>query len=99
MTTLDHATTLTQAPAAAALRPALAVRVVNAVAAQLRAWKNRRAVYRLGELSDWELADIGLTRSDLHIAWSSPVGTDPTLELGLIATARALKEQSERRQA
>ena len=45
-------------------RPAVAIRVANAVSNVYRAWKNRRAFYRLGEMSDAELADIGLTRAD-----------------------------------
>ncbi|MGT2466709.1 DUF1127 domain-containing protein [Mesorhizobium atlanticum] len=49
-------------------RPAVAMLVVNAIANSYRAWKNRRAFYRLGEMSDAELADIGLTRGDLHVA-------------------------------
>ena len=69
-------------------RPALAARVVNAVSNFLRAWKNRRAFYRLGEMSDAELADIGLTRSDLSVAIDLPFGSDPTAHLGTMADAR-----------
>jgi hypothetical protein len=39
-------------------------------------------------MTDIELADIGLTRSDLHIAVRSPLGIDPTARLGSIASAR-----------
>jgi uncharacterized protein YjiS (DUF1127 family) len=86
MTTLDRFSE----PVSAASRSALPARLVNTVAALYRAWKNRREVYRLGELSDFELADIGLTRSDLHIAISSPFGTDPTALLRSRAQARTL---------
>ena len=83
MTTCDHATqTMHQA------RPALAARVVNNVASFLRAWKNRRAFYQLGEMSDAELADIGLTRSDLNVAIDLPFGSDPTAHLRPLADAR-----------
>ncbi len=70
-------------------RPAVATRVIVAVANFYRAWKNRRAFYRLGEMSDAELADIGLTRSDLHVAIDVPFGSDPTVRLRSIASARA----------
>ncbi|KQZ15699.1 MULTISPECIES: DUF1127 domain-containing protein [unclassified Mesorhizobium] len=69
-------------------RPAVATRVVIAVANFYRAWKNRRAFYRLGEMSDAELADIGLTRSDLHVAIDVPFGSDPTVKLRCITGAR-----------
>ncbi|TIV11712.1 MAG: DUF1127 domain-containing protein, partial [Mesorhizobium sp.] len=63
--------------------------VVNAIANSYRAWKNRRAFYRLGEMSDAELADIGLTRGDLHVAIDVPFGRDPTAKLRVIASERA----------
>ncbi|MGB3834332.1 MAG: DUF1127 domain-containing protein [Mesorhizobium sp.] len=69
-------------------RPAVATRVLAAAAGFWRAWKNRRAFYRLGEMSDAELADIGLTRADLHVA-VVPFGGDPTERLGPIAAERA----------
>ncbi|TGP48407.1 DUF1127 domain-containing protein [bacterium M00.F.Ca.ET.230.01.1.1] len=70
-------------------RPAVATLVVNAIANSYRAWKNRRAFYRLGEMTDAELADIGLTRADLHVAVAVPFGRDPTVKLRAIASERA----------
>jgi uncharacterized protein YjiS (DUF1127 family) len=72
-------------------RPAVApvVRIANAVSNFLRAWKNRREFYRLGEMSDTELADIGLTRADLHVAIDVPFGSDPTVKLRTLASNRA----------
>jgi uncharacterized protein YjiS (DUF1127 family) len=70
-------------------RPAVATRVVNTISNIYRAWKNRRAFYRLGDMSDAELADIGLTRADLHVAIDVPFGRDPTARLRAIATDRA----------
>ena len=64
MTALEFATETMQ-PAA---RPAFLARGINAVSQLVRSWKNRRAFYRLGDMSDAELADIGLTRGDLHVA-------------------------------
>jgi uncharacterized protein YjiS (DUF1127 family) len=58
-----------------------AVRLTRIVADLYRMWKNRRAFYRLGELSDAELADIGLTRTDLHVVVAAPFASDPTLRL------------------
>jgi uncharacterized protein YjiS (DUF1127 family) len=65
-----------------------AARLVNVVANILRAWKNRREFYRLGEMSDAELADIGLTRLDLNVVVDLPFTRDPTAHLGLVAAAR-----------
>ena len=84
MTTFEHATQTS----IAATRTAIASRAVNAVINFLRAWKNRRAFYRLGEMSDAELADIGLTRSDLNVVVDLPFGSDPTTHLGSMAQAR-----------
>ena len=72
-------------PAVAALRPD---RMLDRLSGIFRAWKNRRAFHRLGELSDAELADIGLTRADLHVAVDTPLGSDPTARLRAIAGAR-----------
>lgn len=84
MTTIEHSPF-----AIAATRPALSTRVVNIVWKALRALSNRRAIYQLGEMTDTELADIGLRRADLHLACHSPFGVDPTERLGIIAEARA----------
>ena len=70
-------------------RPAVAARVVASIAAFFRAWKNRRAFYCLGEMTDTELADIGLTRADLHVAIDVPFGSDPTVKLRTLASNRA----------
>ena len=72
--------------------------VVNAVTNFLRAWKNRREFYRLGEMSDTELADIGLTRSDLTVVVDLPFGSDPTAHLGTLAEARLREIEAMARQ-
>ena len=84
MTTLNHAT----ATMHGTTRPAFAARFVSGVVNYLRAIKNRRQFYRLGEMSDAELADIGLVRTDLLVALQSPFGTDPTVKLGALAEER-----------
>ena len=71
-----------------ARRPAVLTRGVNAVSKIYRAWINRRQFYRLGEMSDAELQDIGLTRADLHVAVAQPFGLDPTTRLRSIVEAR-----------
>jgi uncharacterized protein YjiS (DUF1127 family) len=94
MTTLDRTTF----PLTGTMLPAVAVRVVNAVARAVRAWKNRREIYRLGAMNDHELADIGLTRGDLHVAWREPFGVDPTTTLGALAEARSIQAMRDARE-
>ena len=85
MTTLDFdATALRTTP-----RGAVARRAVNWIAASFTAWQNRRAFYRLSELSDIELRDIGLSRGDLSVALS--LGKDPTVSLRTITHLRREK--------
>ncbi|MCV0395316.1 MAG: DUF1127 domain-containing protein [Rhizobiaceae bacterium] len=97
MTMLDQTSLLAPATTRGAFFKRVASNVANALMTWSRAVRNRRAVYRLGELSDWELADIGLTRADLHVVCRSPLGTDPTEQLGSIAAARVLQEDLARR--
>lgn len=68
--------------------PAAATRAFNRVIGFFQAWQNRRTFYRLGEMSDAELADIGLTRADLAVAIDLPFGSDPTVKLRSIASER-----------
>jgi uncharacterized protein YjiS (DUF1127 family) len=84
MTSLEHAAL----PMTASSRPVIFVRALQHFFSFARALKNRREIYRLGAMTDVELADIGLTRSDLHVAVRSPLGVDPTARLGSIASAR-----------
>ncbi|MBT1155624.1 DUF1127 domain-containing protein [Aminobacter anthyllidis] len=85
MTTLDHCTETTRSAA----RPVNAMRIVNYTTDLFRAWKNRRAFYRLGEMTDTELADVGLTRGDLHVAVDLPFASDPTARLRSIRQSRS----------
>ena len=84
MTTLYHAPETIEA----AGRPSIAVRVGTWIVNFLTAWKNRRVFYHLGEMSDSELRDIGLTRGDLSIALDLPLASDPTAHLGAMARKR-----------
>lgn len=72
-----------------ATRPTIANRVINWTLEAFRAWKNRRAFYRLGEMTDVELHDIGLTRGDLAIPSDLPFTYDPTSNLGKVARHRS----------
>lgn len=83
MTTLDHSTSLHAAP-----RHGWATRAINTVSGYYRSWKNRREFMRLGQMSDAELADIGLRRADLHAAVGLPFGIDPTVRLYDVVRAR-----------
>ena len=44
-------------------------------------WINRRAAYRLAELDDRALKDIGLTRNDVESVLDLPFRQDPTVPL------------------
>lgn len=72
-----------------ATRPAFAARVANTFARMFRLWRNRREFRRLSEMTDNELADIGLRRSDLRCVSDLSFGADPTTRLGSIVRARA----------
>ncbi|NMG40780.1 DUF1127 domain-containing protein [Chelativorans sp. ZYF759] len=69
---------------------AIAMRVAGFVRGIARALENRRATLELAELSDHQLADIGLTRADLAAVRRLPVGQDPTASLADIAHRRSM---------
>lgn len=46
--------------------------------------RNRSRVRQLGELDDYLLADMGLTRADLRDAYSVPIHHDPSLRLAVL---------------
>ncbi|MEW9807726.1 DUF1127 domain-containing protein [Mesorhizobium marinum] len=83
---------------AARASTAAVLAVVTAAAGFLRALKNRREIYRLGELSDTQLADIGLTRADLGVVVDLPFVRDPTAHLGVLAEARQREVEALARQ-
>ena len=87
----------THAAAAETRTVAAVTRVVHGLAAFLRAWSNRRHIGSLGDLSDHELADIGLMRTDLLVARRAPLGRDPTARLSTIARERLTTEEGARR--
>jgi uncharacterized protein YjiS (DUF1127 family) len=77
-------------------RANVVVRLAQVLSNAYAAFKNRREFYRLGELSDAELADIGLTRADLHVAVDQPFGHDPTASLNMIVRRRIDDERAAR---
>lgn len=94
MTALDHTT---HATAAQTRTIAIAARVVNGVRVLFRTLKNRNEANRLSYLSDHELVDIGLTRTDLVVAMRSSLIVDPTRRLADFARERHDVEEGARR--
>lgn len=80
-------------PLTAARKPAIGARWADRALALFgrfsEYWRNRRALRQLSEMSDWQLADIGLTRSDVDIATLYSGGAAGTRFLGRIAQERA----------
>ncbi|MDW6025147.1 DUF1127 domain-containing protein [Mesorhizobium sp. BAC0120] len=85
MAALEHVSSTSRFAA----RPSLLVHALRAVSNIYRAFRNRREFYRLGEFSDAQLADIGLTRADLYVAVGNAFAVDPTVTLGAIVRRRA----------
>ena len=59
-----------------------------ALRAVARTLVNRRAAYRVSELPDHLLKDIGLKRDDVHEALHADWREDPTFKLALAAARR-----------
>lgn len=77
----------------------LVTRIFGAAGSVYRTWSNRKQFNRLRDMSDWELADIGLERSDLYDAWARGGNSDPTGYLNSMARARDTLEGAARRVA
>lgn len=86
MAALDRTTHALTAQARVA---AVLTREAYRVAAFLQAVFNRRHVLRLEDLSDHQLEDIGLKRTDLDVVMRKPLGVDPTMELNALSIERA----------
>jgi uncharacterized protein YjiS (DUF1127 family) len=76
---------------------AFVVRAMNAAGAFavriFRAARNRHSARMLARLDDRQLADIGLTRSDLRDAYAEPLWDDPTSVLACRAAERRLSRK------
>lgn len=77
MTNFNSATVRHQSPAIAAL-----LRFATFAGQLRRNLRNRRDAAALAEMSDHQLADIGLTRDDVHSALATPYTVDPSVRLG-----------------
>ena len=73
--------------------PTLFSRAVGLISRLFGAYHDRCAFAALGEVSDYVLADIGLTRSDVRDAFAEPVWRDPTS----LMRRRALERRGARR--
>jgi len=71
------------------VRPSALPRVGLGAVRFVTLWRNRRAFNRLCDLTETGLADIGISRGDLHDARDVPFTGDPTARLMAIADARA----------
>jgi uncharacterized protein YjiS (DUF1127 family) len=78
------------AKSAAPRLTAIALRVAGFVRGFARTLVNRRHARELMELSDRQLADIGLTRTDLAAVRRLPIGQDPTASLADMAHRRSM---------
>ncbi|WP_182086690.1 DUF1127 domain-containing protein [Aureimonas sp. ME7] len=61
---------------------------IPALRAIVRTLLNRRAAYRVSELPDHLLKDIGLKRDDVHEALHADWREDPTFKMALAAARR-----------
>jgi uncharacterized protein YjiS (DUF1127 family) len=66
--------------------------------AAVQAWRNRSHVLSMTEMDDRMLSDIGLTRSDVASALASPLTTDPTTRLRIIAVERRAGNRAQARE-
>jgi len=92
MTTIKTTTVKLPATGFAAILTQWAARAFNMVATFVVVRRNRAAILRLGDLDDYMLKDIGISRSDLHRALGRSYLDDPSSELGAIADARARQQ-------
>lgn len=78
------------------------VAYLNAVGAFVRAtWKarrHRREVVLLLAFDDHALADIGLTRGDVHVCLAGPVFDDPSTRLRVLAVERRAARRAQARE-
>jgi len=55
--------------------------LVSAIRSLRTSLRNRSEVSAMSEMTDWQLADIGLTRDDLISALAAPLACDPAASL------------------
>jgi uncharacterized protein YjiS (DUF1127 family) len=64
-----------------------------ALARYVTNWRNRRKLYRLGDLDDHLLADIGIERGEIEEALRLPLTLNPLYELDRRAHLRRTRGQ------
>lgn len=94
MTALDHST---PAIGAGTRTIATVVRLTDGLLMFIRSVRNRRQLSHLLRLTDHELADIGLTRTDVEVVTRARLGVDPTARLDHFARERNRVEMNARR--
>ena len=94
MTALDHPT---HAIGAGTRTVATVARLTEALRMFIQSVKYRRDVNYLSRLSDQQLADIGLMRTDLEVVMQGPLSVDPTSRLSHYARERYTVERAARR--
>jgi uncharacterized protein YjiS (DUF1127 family) len=94
MTALDHTT---HAISAAPRTVATVARLMEALRLFFHTRKNRREVKYLAQMTDYQLADIGLMRADLEVVMHGPLKLDPTSRLSHYARERYTIECTARR--
>lgn len=94
MTALDHST---HAISAAPRTVATVARLMEALRMFIRTRKNRASVNYLAQMTDYQLADIGLMRADLEVVMHGPAKLDPTSRLSHYARERYTIECAARR--
>ncbi len=70
-------TNTSSTPRTHARKPSFAGGIMSALAALRTSLRNRNELSVLAEMTDHQLADIGLTRDDVRRALSAPLGNDP----------------------
>ncbi|MBB2969717.1 DUF1127 domain-containing protein [Mesorhizobium sp. RMAD-H1] len=92
MTTIKTTTVKLPATGFAATMTQWATRAFNMVVKFFVVRRNRAAILQLGDLDDYMLKDIGISRSDLYAVLGHSYLDDPSSELGTIADARARQQ-------
>ncbi|MCR4265541.1 DUF1127 domain-containing protein [Nitratireductor sp. ZSWI3] len=85
--------------ATAVVQPAGNVRraAVAVLSGLMHLWKTRQAMRQLSEMSDWQLADIGLTRCDVDMVALRAPRNEATRRLQVIASERVRAMVPDRR--
>ncbi len=84
----------THAAASVTTSASLVRAVAERTASVAKLLVNRWMAKQLCDFTDYELADIGLSRSDLRAAFDGPLHADPSLRLAAIAHGNSVNMNS-----